>query len=228
MPEQEQEPDLEDRLRQLAEQARQAGTGKKNVDLQRQIDELRAKLHNTYIELEQSRTASQQPTNKYQKKTQEHGRSSNATEPKYDPHTDAELARLRVDVRQHPNSAPFIAALADALVKVDPKRAVKEYERAISLTPDDGFLHYSFGSALLHDVGDYEGAIREFHAAMTSQKPILGYPSFAVIQFQLGLAYHKKGDFDEAIEAYQEALKSRDINREKCKRDLERAMRREL
>ncbi len=80
--------------------------------------------------------------------------------------------------------------------------AMKEYETALQLDPQNADAHFGRGMVRLMAPpgfgGDLDGAVKDFEAALTKPTPE-GH-------FYLGEAYKKKGLNDKAKEAYQKAL----------------------
>ena len=107
--------------------------------------------------------------------------------------------------------------------KGDVDGAIVQYEQAIKLDPDYAIAHYNLGSAILKK-GQTDEAIQEFQAALNidpahaevRNNPDLALPEqtaarmktdYAQFHNGLGLALAWKGELNEAIVQYQEALK---------------------
>lgn len=86
-------------------------------------------------------------------------------------------------------------------IKGEYDRAIAEYQKALSLKPSLFWAHYNTGHILLQK-GLYEEAITELRKSGKSSGPL---PPDA--HFDLGLAYQRIGQTEQAISEYQEALK---------------------
>jgi TonB family protein len=78
--------------------------------------------------------------------------------------------------------------------------AIKEYEEAIKVKPDDAKIYGAWGYALAKK-GDLDGAIAEDRQALRLT------PKDFEVQNNLGAALSAKGDVDGAIRQYREALR---------------------
>jgi tetratricopeptide (TPR) repeat protein len=91
--------------------------------------------------------------------------------------------------------------LGDALDnKSQTDEAIRHYQEALSLKPDDAFAHNNLGTAL-EKKGQIDEAIGQFRQAIRLK------PDDAEAHNNLGNAFDRKGQTDEAIHHYQEALR---------------------
>jgi arylsulfatase A-like enzyme/Flp pilus assembly protein TadD len=96
-------------------------------------------------------------------------------------------------VAADPDDPPFLSALADASnLAGDLDRALKEYRRALDLSPNSGDLRYNYGITLLK-AGRTDEAMVELRTVATLQ------PNRPEVHNALGLALAAKGDLDNAV-----------------------------
>jgi tetratricopeptide (TPR) repeat protein len=93
--------------------------------------------------------------------------------------------------------------------KIDYLKAVKYYERAAQLQPDNGEFLNQYG-LILHTLGQYDQAIEYYEKALASDLETFGeaHPNVARLWNNLGLAWDSKGEYDQAIEYFEKALAS--------------------
>ncbi len=75
--------------------------------------------------------------------------------------------------------------------------AIADYQEILTLRPEEAEVYYYLGSALLQDE-QLEAAINTYEKALS-----LAPDSFPDIYYNLGLLYHKLGQIDKAIGAYE-------------------------
>ena len=78
--------------------------------------------------------------------------------------------------------------------------AIKHYQEAMRLRPDDAEAHYNLG-IVLTERGQIGGAISQYQEALRLK------PGYAEAHYNLGVALGRKGQTDEAIRQYQEAIR---------------------
>jgi tetratricopeptide (TPR) repeat protein len=78
--------------------------------------------------------------------------------------------------------------------------AIRQYQEAIHLKPDDAEAHNNLGNALCNQ-GQTDEAISQF------QKAIRLKPDFAMAHYNFGVALFNKGQINEAISQFQEAIR---------------------
>lgn len=80
-------------------------------------------------------------------------------------------------------------------------RAMKEFEKAIELDPDNAITHYGIGIGILYyNMEMYDEAIAEFRKAIAIN------PDYAAAHVDLGATYFQKGMIGESIEEYKKAI----------------------
>lgn len=79
--------------------------------------------------------------------------------------------------------------------------AIEECQRAISLDPDFGNPYNDIGAYLI-ELNQLDEAIPWFEKAMQARR----YESPAFPHMNLGRVYERKGEWDQAIEAYKQAV----------------------
>ena len=94
-----------------------------------------------------------------------------------------------------PNSSEALAVLASfkALYEFDFAGALKEYERALQLNPNDATTHHWFGLDTLASLGQQERELAELKRALELD------PLSLVINSNLGVAYIHNGRLEDAI-----------------------------
>lgn len=80
------------------------------------------------------------------------------------------------------------------------KKAIAEFEEAVKLNPDYSEAHNYLGAIYLK-MRHWDKAIEEFNKALSN----VHYPTPAIALYNLGRAYHKKGDCRSALNKYAEA-----------------------
>jgi len=92
--------------------------------------------------------------------------------------------------------------LGAVLAKRDTSSAIKSYERAIGLDPDNARAYNNFANVLI-DSGRVDDAIRLYQKALTLERdPGVRY---YILYHNLGVAFAEKGDYDRAISCYKKA-----------------------
>ena len=81
------------------------------------------------------------------------------------------------------------------------EKAVAEFERALALKPDYSEASNYLGTLYL-DMGLWDKAIESFNRSLSN----LLYDTPAVALYNVGWAYYKKGDYQTAMEKYEEAI----------------------
>jgi tetratricopeptide (TPR) repeat protein len=105
------------------------------------------------------------------------------------------------DALVHDNLASALAQKALLLKKQgEPDKAIVNFREAIKHKPGYAEAYISLGALLCDVKRDYDGAIEAFQTAINLR------PKNAVAYFNLGNARRHKGQFEEAIAAYQNAL----------------------
>jgi tetratricopeptide (TPR) repeat protein len=92
--------------------------------------------------------------------------------------------------------------LGAAVVERDVKAAIKSYERAIALDPDNSLAYNNLANVLI-DSGRPDEAIRLYQKALTL-KPDPGV-RYYILYHNLGVAFAEKGDYDRAISCFKKA-----------------------
>jgi tetratricopeptide (TPR) repeat protein len=103
-------------------------------------------------------------------------------------------------VSDHIGSSTYVERGWSAIATGDPKRAVRELERALQLSPDDPHAESLLGWAQM---------LREQYdeALMTYQRVLLRDPNNPLARVNLGYICLKKGIFGEAIEHLSRAIR---------------------
>jgi len=101
--------------------------------------------------------------------------------------------------RQDPSAITFFNLGTLEMKAGNPSGARADFERALSLQPDDAEAANSLG-ALLAQSGQLPEAIERFRAALAAR------PDFADALNNLGFALFQSGQADEALDLYQKAL----------------------
>ena len=79
--------------------------------------------------------------------------------------------------------------------------AIRDYNKALALSPKEICLVYSMRGNAKRNLGDFDGAISDQNTALDFD------PLYADGYFNRGIAKFKKGDFDGAIQDYSQVLK---------------------
>jgi tetratricopeptide (TPR) repeat protein len=109
-------------------------------------------------------------------------------------------ARTRSRVSDHIGSSTYVERGWSAIAAGDPKRAVKELERALELAPDDAQAETLMGWAQMLR-GQYDDAL------FTYYKVLARTPDNPLARVNLGYICLKKGIFGEAIEHLSRAIR---------------------
>jgi len=98
------------------------------------------------------------------------------------------------------------------------EHALDCYSAALELAPDgpNSHVYYSNRAAAFLSINDYESSIDDSERALSLK------PDYAKAHARLGLAYFVSGRYDEAVEAYEEALEH-DPENEWCRGHYEQA-----
>ena len=123
---------------------------------------------------------------------------------------DEAIAACREAIRLRPDYADAYTNLGIALVAQQSSReAVAVLREAIRLNPDDGSAHLALGKALNHlmafgepDERKVDEAIGEYREAARLK------PGSAEASYGLGRLLRRRGRFDEAVQAYQQATRA--------------------
>jgi pentatricopeptide repeat protein len=114
-------------------------------------------------------------------------------------YTQAEES-YRLALKADPGYVRPISGLARIYDRTDrPEKAIEQWERAISLSPEMMELHFMAGFSY-YAVGRLDDAIAAWEEAVRLQ------PDFPQPHFQLGIAYEDMGDDQRAIEEYRTTL----------------------
>ncbi len=79
-------------------------------------------------------------------------------------------------------------------------RAIRDFDAALRLKPDDASAFYNRGNAYAKK-GEYDRAIRDFDAALRLR------PDDASAFYNRGIVYYGKGQYDQAIRDFTEAIR---------------------
>jgi tetratricopeptide (TPR) repeat protein len=112
----------------------------------------------------------------------------------------AKAAKSRSRVSDHIGSSTYVERGWSAIASGDPKRAVKELERALELAPDDAQAETLLGWAQMLR-GHYDDAL------FTYYKVLAKTPDNPLARVNLGYICLKKGIFGEAIEHLSRAIR---------------------
>ncbi|SOD02547.1 Tfp pilus assembly protein PilF [bacterium JGI 053] len=112
----------------------------------------------------------------------------------------AKPARTRSRVSDHIGSSTYVERGWSALASGDPKRAVKELERALELAPDDAQAETLMGWAQMLR-GQYDDALFTYYKVLSKS------PDNPLARVNLGYICLKKGIFGEAIEHLSRAIR---------------------
>jgi len=112
----------------------------------------------------------------------------------------AKAAKSRSRVSDHIGSSTYVERGWSAIASGDPKRAVKELERALELAPDDAQAETLLGWAQMLR-GQYDDAL------FTYYKVLAKTPDNPLARVNLGYICLKKGIFGEAIEHLSRAIR---------------------
>ena len=94
-------------------------------------------------------------------------------------------------------------------LELDYPNALKYYERAVQLTPENT-LYLAYAGFLQDKLGHYNKAIDYFEKALASDLKSFGpeHPKVAIDWNNLGAAWDSKGHYDKAFDYYEKALAS--------------------
>ena len=94
-------------------------------------------------------------------------------------------------------------------LELDYPNALKYYERAVQLTPENT-LYLNDAGFMQHKMGYYDKAIEYYEKALESDLKSFGpeHPKVATYWNNLGEAWRAKGEYDKAIDYYEKALAS--------------------
>ena len=112
----------------------------------------------------------------------------------------AKPARVRSRVSDHIGSSTYVERGWSAIASGDPKRAVKELERALELAPDDAQAETLMGWAQMLR-GQYDDALFTYYKVLAKS------PDNPLARVNLGYICLKKGIFGEAIEHLSRAIR---------------------
>jgi tetratricopeptide (TPR) repeat protein len=109
-------------------------------------------------------------------------------------------AKARSRVSDHIGSSTYVERGWSAIASGDPKRAVKELERALELAPDDAQAETLMGWAQMLR-GQYDDALFTYYKVLAKS------PDNPLARVNLGYICLKKGIFGEAIEHLSRAIR---------------------
>jgi tetratricopeptide (TPR) repeat protein len=112
----------------------------------------------------------------------------------------AKAPRSRSRVSDHIGSSTYVERGWSAIASGDPKRAVKELERALELAPDDAQAETLMGWAQMLR-GQYDDALFTYYKVLAKS------PDNPLARVNLGYICLKKGIFGEAIEHLSRAIR---------------------
>jgi tetratricopeptide (TPR) repeat protein len=112
----------------------------------------------------------------------------------------AKAAKTRSRVSDHIGSSTYVERGWSAIASGDPKRAVKELERALELAPDDAQAETLMGWAQMLR-GQYDDALFTYYKVLAKS------PDNPLARVNLGYICLKKGIFGEAIEHLSRAIR---------------------
>jgi tetratricopeptide (TPR) repeat protein len=112
----------------------------------------------------------------------------------------AKPAKSRSRMSDHIGSSTYVERGWSAIASGDPKRAVKELERALELAPDDAQAETLMGWAQMLR-GQYDDALFTYYKVLAKS------PDNPLARVNLGYICLKKGIFGEAIEHLSRAIR---------------------
>ena len=112
----------------------------------------------------------------------------------------AKHAKTRSRVSDHIGSSTYVERGWSAIASGDPRRAVKELERALELAPDDAQAETLMGWAQMLR-GQYDDALFTYYKVLAKS------PDNPLARVNLGYICLKKGIFGEAIEHLSRAIR---------------------
>lgn len=118
-----------------------------------------------------------------------------------DPRMELQEALARHNIEKNPKDFEAhynLAAMLQSKGKLD--TAIREYEAAVLLRPDDAAANNGWGAALLAD-GQPRPATSLLNAAIEAR------PDYAEAHYNLGIALTQMGDMEPAVEQFQTVLK---------------------
>ncbi|MEV7638258.1 CDP-glycerol glycerophosphotransferase family protein [Pseudarthrobacter enclensis] len=119
-----------------------------------------------------------------------------------------EVEALEGGLALHHDDADWLARLAGAYYEMERfPEAAKLYERALQLRPKDARLLFSAG--LAHVGANAPAAAKEWFSRAVAADGDLG-----AARFGLGVFYEERGDWESAVNAYQEQLKDKPLDAE--------------
>ena len=112
----------------------------------------------------------------------------------------AKPARVRSRMSDHIGSSTYVERGWSAIASGDPRRAVKELERALELAPDDAQAETLMGWAQMLR-GQYDDALFTYYKVLAKS------PDNPLARVNMGYICLKKGIFGEAIEHLSRAIR---------------------
>ena len=88
----------------------------------------------------------------------------------------------------------YIQARAAAILERDSKKFIKIHEDILKKYPQEKLAHFLIGNRLHKSYGDYEGAFKEYEAAVKLD------PNFSEAVLYLGIMYFHKREFEKSLE----------------------------
>jgi len=119
---------------------------------------------------------------------------------------DEAVNETRVALALRPDSAETYSNLANALLqggRVD--EAVENYNKSLDINPGNQASHYNLGNVLLFQKQDVDGAIPHLEKCIGLERE-MGRPENVYAHYDLGVAYSRKGQFQEAVVHFQKAV----------------------
>jgi tetratricopeptide (TPR) repeat protein len=102
---------------------------------------------------------------------------------------------------QDPNPDQLLNRAIDAQQHGDYQSAIRDYRKLLELRPNTLEAKVNLGAALAH-VGDFDGAIAMYRSALPQISEKNNFQKNGVL-LNLALAYHKKGDFENAAGQFE-------------------------
>jgi tetratricopeptide (TPR) repeat protein len=103
-------------------------------------------------------------------------------------------------IKDYPN-VPLLYNISGACYKAlgQLETAVKHFEQALAIKPDNAEAHSNLGNTL-QELGQLEVAVKSFEQALAIK------PDFAEAHYNLGITLKELGQLEEAVKSYEQAL----------------------